>query len=102
MTPDTVVCSSRLRSESPGEPGFAVATRRQESLSHWIFGPTEIRVLLAIGNIALLRDPTITAFGARIKLFDLGGAIAIGGMAVMLIVSAWRHIRQLYREERLV
>jgi archaetidylinositol phosphate synthase len=70
-------------------------------LSYWKFGPTEIRILLAIGNIALLRHSIIRVFGRHIRLFDLGGTIAIAGMSMMLIVSAIKHTRQLYREERL-
>ena len=68
-------------------------------LSYWRFGPTEIRILLAIGNLALLTHPTLRIAGHRILLFDFGGSIAIVGMAVMLIVSAIRHTVQLYRLE---
>ncbi|HEY6764753.1 MAG TPA: hypothetical protein VI386_08270, partial [Candidatus Sulfotelmatobacter sp.] len=69
-------------------------------LSYWKFGPTEIRILLGVGNIALFHDPTVRMFNERILLFDLGGSIAVVGMSLMLIVSALRHTRQLYKEER--
>jgi phosphatidylglycerophosphate synthase len=69
-------------------------------LSYGVFGPTEIRILLGIGNIALLYRPMVHIFGLHHRLFDVGGVIAIAGMALMLIVSAIRHTAQLYREER--
>ncbi len=70
-------------------------------LSYFKFGPTEIRILLAIGNVALLFRPEVVLQGHRFRLFDVGGTLAIIGMALMLIISSIRHIVQLYREERL-
>jgi len=70
-------------------------------LSFWKFGPTEVRVLLGIGNVALLTHPHVHVLGAEFRLFDFGGAIAIAGMAAMTVVSGLRHIRYLYRLERL-
>jgi len=68
-------------------------------LSYWKFGPTEIRILLAIGNLVLFVHPTVKLFGRQFLLFDVGGVIAIIGMGLMLLFSAVRHIMQLYREE---
>jgi phosphatidylglycerophosphate synthase len=75
----------------------------QFQLSYWKFGPTEIRLLLAAGNLALLRWPTarITILDAPLRLLDVGGVIGIGGMALMLIVSAIQHTGTLYREEKI-
>jgi len=70
-------------------------------LSQGIFGPTEIRILLIIGNIALLRSPYATVFGYRMLLFDLGGAIATVCMFAMAILTTIRHTAQLYRQEPL-
>ena len=70
-------------------------------LSFWKFGPTEVRVLLGIGNIALLTYPNVHLAGAEFRLFDVGGVIAIAGMGLMTVVSGLRHIRYLYRLERL-
>jgi len=70
-------------------------------LSHGIFGPTEIRILLIIGNLALLHSPYSTLFRHRMLLFDLGGAIAAVGMFAMAILITLRHTAQLYREEPL-
>ena len=70
-------------------------------LSQGLFGPTEIRILLIIGNLALLRSPYSTVFGHRMLLFDLGGMIAAVGMFAMVIFVTVRHTVQLYREEPL-
>ena len=70
-------------------------------LSQGIFGPTEIRILLAIGSLAALRSPYSTVFGHRLLLFDLGGTIAAVAMAAMAIGVAVRHTAQLYRQEPL-
>ena len=70
-------------------------------LSQGIFGPTEIRILLIIGNLALLRSPYSTVFHHKLLLFDLGGAIAAVCMFAMAIVITLRHTAQLYREEPL-
>lgn len=81
------------------ESYLATYTLGQFQLSYWKFGPTEIRILLAIGNLALLRHSIIHLAGHSLRLFDLGGAIAIAGMTLMLIISAVQHTRRLYREE---
>ena len=70
-------------------------------LSFWSFGPTELRLLLCIGNLALFYWPVVTLFGRRMLLFDVGGSIGIAGMAAMLVWAAVRHTRQLYDAERL-
>jgi archaetidylinositol phosphate synthase len=70
-------------------------------LSYWKFGPTEIRILLGIGNIVLLYRPMVHIFGLHQRLFDVGGVIAIAGMGIMLVISTIRHTAQLYREERI-
>lgn len=68
-------------------------------LSFWNFGPTELRILLAIGNLALLRWPRV--LHNQYQLFDVGGAIGLAGMAAMLMFFTVRNISRLYREERL-
>jgi archaetidylinositol phosphate synthase len=70
-------------------------------LSQGIFGPTEIRILLTIGNLALLRSPYSTLFGHTMLLFDLGGTIAAISMFAMAIIVTVRHTAQLYRQEPL-
>lgn len=70
-------------------------------LSQGIFGPTEIRLLLIAGNVALLRSPYATLFGHKLLLFDIGGAIAAVAMFAMAFLVAMRHTASLYRQEPL-
>jgi archaetidylinositol phosphate synthase len=71
-------------------------------LSFWSFGPTELRLLLCIGNIVVyLRGPIVKLAGSEYRLFDIGGTVGIAGMGLMLIWASVRHTRQLYDAERL-
>jgi len=81
------------------EAYLATYTLGQFQLSYWKFGPTEIRILLIIGNIALVNHSVVKLFGVRFRLFDVGGSVAILGMTTMLVVSAISHTIKLYREE---
>ena len=82
-----------------GESFLATYSLSRFQLSQGIFGPTEIRILLVIGNLALLRNPYAHLFGYKILLFDLGGAIAALSMFAMAIHTTLRHTAQLYRQE---
>ena len=73
------------------ESYLATYTLSRFQLSQGIFGPTEIRILLVIGNLALLRSPYATIFGHNILLFDLGGSIAAIAMFAMAILVTLRH-----------
>jgi archaetidylinositol phosphate synthase len=68
-------------------------------LSFWKFSPTELRILLVIGNIALFYRPVVRVWGGPHLLFDVGGAIGIAGMALMLLTAVIRHTIALYRAE---
>ncbi len=84
-----------------GESYLATYTLSRFELSQGLFGPTEIRILLAAGNLALLRSPYATILGHRFLLFDLTGAIASLVMLAMVIGTAARHTAELYRQEPL-
>jgi phosphatidylglycerophosphate synthase len=84
-----------------GESYLATYTLNCFQLSQGIFGPTEIRILLVIGNLALLRSPYANLFGHTMLLFDLGGTIAAAGMIAMAIRVTLRHTVELYRQEPL-
>jgi len=71
------------------------------NLGHFFFGPTEIRIVLAVGNVALLWKPHVHFLGTIYPLFDIGGVIASIGMFFMLVTAAIQHTVALYREERL-
>jgi archaetidylinositol phosphate synthase len=70
-------------------------------ISFWRFGPTELRILLAIGNVALLWRPVVSLFGGKYRLFDVGGAIGLVGMSLMLVFFTAQNTIRLYREERI-
>jgi archaetidylinositol phosphate synthase len=70
-------------------------------LSFWRFGPTELRILLAVGNLALLWKPQVHFLGGHYRLFDLGGAIGLAGMTLMVIFFTAQNTVRLYREERI-
>jgi phosphatidylglycerophosphate synthase len=66
-------------------------------ISYWKFGPTELRILVAIGTLQLLRSEFVSLFGYRVLLFDVGGAVAIVGLLATFIASAVGNARTLYR-----
>jgi len=65
------------------------------------FGPTELRILLAIGAIVVANKPWVDVAGQHARLFDVGGLVAIAGMIVAFGVSAIRNTRALYLAEPL-
>jgi phosphatidylglycerophosphate synthase len=70
-------------------------------MSFWGFGPTELRILLAIGALMLAVKPVVTIFGVQMRLFDVGGIAGAIGLLMTTIVSAIGNTRRLYREEPL-
>jgi archaetidylinositol phosphate synthase len=69
-------------------------------LSHWKFGPTELRILLAIGNVYAFFKPVVIVIGSEFKFFDVGFACGIVGLGSVLVRSLVRNTRELYRAER--
>jgi archaetidylinositol phosphate synthase len=82
------------------ESYLATYTLGRFHVSHGLFGPTEIRILLAVGNAVLVWNPYARIGGRQFLLFDVGGAVAIVGMAAMAVATAVKHTAALYREER--
>jgi archaetidylinositol phosphate synthase len=65
-------------------------------------GPTELRIVLAVGAAAMVVHPVVTVGPLPpMWLFDVGGVIAIAGLAVAFVASALRNTRSLYRAEPL-
>jgi archaetidylinositol phosphate synthase len=83
------------------ESYLATYTTGRFHLSHGIFGPTEIRILLAAGNIVVRTHPSVSLAGRNFLSLDLGGAVAITGMIVMVLTAAIRQTVALYKEEAL-
>jgi archaetidylinositol phosphate synthase len=83
-----------------GEVFLAPAVRHVFRMSFAGFGPTELRIVLAIGTLALFRDPHVnTGFFGRVPLFDVGAIVATAGLATVLAVSIGRNTRALARAE---
>ena len=70
-------------------------------MSFWGWGPTELRILLAIGALTLLVKPVVTIFGMQMRLFDVGGIVGTVGLIFTAIVSAIGNTRRLYAAEPL-
>lgn len=70
-------------------------------ISQWKLGPTEMRLVLIIGNLYLLHSSHTHLFGRRFLLFDVGGVVSIIAMASMLVFSSIKNTHALYQLERL-
>jgi archaetidylinositol phosphate synthase len=83
-----------------GEVFLATAAHGMFRMSFLWFGPTELRIVLAIGTIALFNDPQVDlgALG-RYALFDFGGAVAAVGLAAALVAATVKNTRLLARME---
>lgn len=80
---------------------YCVGTFR---MSFFKIGPTELRILLAAGNIATLLwhpDPHVTVLGVPARLFDVAALLATMGLVVAFVGSAVKNTRALYRAEPL-
>jgi len=63
-------------------------------------GPTELRILMAAGAIALITTPTVNVIGlGTVRLWDLGGVIGAIGMTGTFLISSMQNTRALYIEE---
>ena len=83
-----------------GEVFLATSVRGVFRMSFSGVGPTELRILLAFGTLALFRDPHVDLGSlGQVRLFDFGGLIGIAGMAVALTINAVRNTRALARLE---
>ena len=60
------------------------------------FGPTELRILLAIGAIAAIEHPVVTPLGlGEVRLWDIGGVCGVAGMLTVFAITAVRNARAL-------
>src|SRR5436305_1486520 len=73
------------------ETFLATYTIGNFKLSYMKFGPTEIRVLLMIGNVFAVSRPIVHVFHQPFKFFDVGCGIAAVGMFVMMVMTAARN-----------
>ena len=70
-------------------------------LSFWKMSPTEMRILLAVGNAVAFFRPTVHLFGPPLRFFDVAGIVAVASMVVVLLVSVTRNTLELYRAEKI-
>ena len=70
-------------------------------MSYFYFGPTELRILLCVGNLYMFFHPVVHPFGLPLSLWDFGAVLGSIGMAAIAIISFVRHTRVLYDAERL-
>ena len=83
-----------------GEVFLATAVRSVFKMSFAGVGPTELRILLAIGTLALFSDPHMNVGElGRVQLFDFGGLVAAAGLGVTLLVGFSRNALALARLE---
>ncbi len=83
------------------EIALATYARGVFRLSFLKVGPTELRILLAAGTIQLMRSDSVSLFGHRWLLFDVGGAVGIAGFLLTFAAAAIRNGVALYHEEKL-
>ncbi len=70
-------------------------------ISYFKMGPTELRILLSIGNLAVLWRSTVHLLGRAHRLFDVAGTLGISGMLLIMVISSIQHTMRLYRLEPL-
>lgn len=69
-------------------------------MAYYKLGPTELRLLLAIGNVAAFLHPRTQLFGDYL-LFDVSALVAIVALAVITVRSIARNTTALYRAEKI-
>ena len=70
-------------------------------MSFWGWGPTELRILLAVGALMLFVKPMVTIAGLHMRLFDVGGIVGTAGLIATAVISAIGNTRRLYAAEPL-
>jgi len=83
------------------EISLATHARGTFKLAFLKIGPTELRILLSIGTLQLMRSDVVSILGRQWLLFDVGGTVAIAGFLVAFVAGAVRNGIALYNEERL-
>ena len=64
-------------------------------------GGTELRLVLAAGNVAIMVAPRLSVAGFTVLVYDVVGVLAAAGLATALVVAVARSTRKLYELERL-
>ena len=81
---------------------LATAVHGKFRMSFLRVGPTELRIILSLGALALFSHPIVRPFGyGPFLLFDVGGVVAVLGMGMAFATSAICTTMALYRSEPL-
>jgi archaetidylinositol phosphate synthase len=84
-----------------GEVFLATSVRGVFKMSVAGVGPTELRILLAAGTMALFHHPVVSLGRLTVALFDAGGVVAATGLIVVFVVSVLQNASALaVAEER--
>lgn len=83
-----------------GEVFLSTAVSGVFKLSVAGVGPTELRIMLATGALALWRNPQVRIGPVLLPLFDFGGIVASACLLVVFAVSALRNATALAAAER--
>jgi phosphatidylglycerophosphate synthase len=70
-------------------------------LSFGIWGPTELRIVMAAGTLVLLKKSVVNIGGTDYLLCDVGAGVAIAVLIGFAVYSSIQNTVRLYREERL-
>lgn len=78
---------------------LATSVFKEFKISFGFMGPTELRIVLIIGNVFLLFFSKVRLFGMEFPVFDAGGIPAIAIIGGLGIHSMIRNTKRLYRME---
>jgi hypothetical protein len=81
--------------------GYATNALGVFKISFGAVGGTELRILLPLANLAVLRWPYVTLAGERVMFFDVVGLAATAAVAVTALRSTAQVAKRLYDLERL-
>lgn len=100
MTPLIAVALLAAFAIVEAETYLSTHVKQLFKLSCFRIGPTELRIVLAIGALYLLHRPSAQLFGkGPFLLFDVGGIVSIAGLIAAFLSSGIRNTRELYRAE---
>jgi archaetidylinositol phosphate synthase len=81
------------------EVGLATHALGEFRISAGIFGPTELRLLLVLGNIKAAFDAHVHILGNLVLLYNIGGVCAVVGMLIIFVSRVVQNTKSLYQQE---
>lgn len=71
----------------------------QFHMTYFGMGPTELRIVLALGTLVLVVHPEASVWAGALSLFDVGGIAGTAGLLFTFCYAAVGHGRLLYQQE---